>query len=64
VTQPHGHARIQRPFKLLVGFSYRLNKETTLIFSIGAGLTRDKPDPRAGHQQADRVLAFSSVAHR
>lgn len=29
---------------LLVGYSYRLNKKTTLNLSIGAGLTRDTPD--------------------
>jgi len=29
---------------LLLGYSYRLNKKTTLSLSIGAGLTEDSPD--------------------
>ena len=29
---------------LLLGYSYRLSKKTTLNVSVGAGLTRDTPD--------------------
>ena len=29
---------------LLIGYSHRLNKKTSLSVSIGAGLTRDTPD--------------------